>query len=113
MNVDWDAAGREAVDWLCRLLRFDTTNPPGNELPLVRDVAGALAEEGLAPGVLESAPGRGNLVVRLKGDGSERPLLLLSHIDVVPAEPAKWTRDPFGGEVDEGYVWGRGRSIPS
>lgn len=108
MNVDWQAAGREAVDWHCRLLRFDTTNPPGNELPLVRDIAGALTGEGLSPGVLESAPGRGNLVVRLKGDGSKRPLLLLSHIDVVPAEPAKWTRDPFGGEVDAGYVWGRG-----
>ena len=108
MTVDWDAAGREAVDWLGRLLRFDTTNPPGNELPLVRDIAGALTGEGLAPRVLESAPGRGNLVVRLEGDGSERPLLLLSHIDVVPAEPAKWTRDPFGGTVDAGYVWGRG-----
>ncbi len=108
MNVVWDASGREAVGWLRRLLRFDTTNPPGNELPLVRDIAGALAAEGLAPCVLESAPGRGNLVVRLEGDGSERPLLLLSHIDVVPAEPAKWTRDPFGGTVDAGYVWGRG-----
>jgi acetylornithine deacetylase/succinyl-diaminopimelate desuccinylase-like protein len=108
MNVDWDRAGREAVDWLCRLLRFDTTNPPGNELPLVRDIAGALAGEGLSPRILESAPGRGNLVVRLEGDGSERPVLLLSHVDVVPAEPEKWTHDPFGGEAAAGYVWGRG-----
>ena len=94
MNLDWDKAGREAVDWLGRLLRFDTTNPPGNELPLVRDIAGTLAGEGLSPGILESAPGRGNLVVRLKGDGSERPVLLLSHLDVVPAEPEKWTPPP-------------------
>ncbi len=108
MNVDWDKAGREAVDWLGRLLRFDTTNPPGNELPLVRDIAGALAGEGLSPAILESAPGRGNLVVRLKGDGSERPVLLLSHVDVVPAEPEKWTHAPFGGEVAAGYAWGRG-----
>ena len=108
MNVDWDGAGLEAVNCLCRLLRFDTTNPPGNELPLVRDIAGVLAGEGLAPRVLESAPGRGNLVVRLEGDGSERPLLLLSHIDVVPAEPSKWTRDPFSGTVEAGHVWGRG-----
>ncbi len=107
-NVDWNRAGEEAVRWLQELVRFDTTNPPGNELPLVRHAAERLTAEGLAPQVLESEPERGNLVVRLKGDGSERPLLLLSHLDVVPAEPEKWTHPPFAAEVAEGHVWGRG-----
>ena len=108
MNVDWNAAGAEAVNRLQEMLRFDTTNPPGNELPLVRHLAGQLEEEGLSPRIIESATDRGNLVVRLEGDGSERPVLLLSHLDVVPAEPEKWTHPPFAGEVAEGYVWGRG-----
>ena len=108
MEIDWEKAGDEAVTWLQRMIRFDTTNPPGDELALVQDLAGALESEGLAPQALESTPGRGNLVVRLKGDGSERPLLLLSHLDVVPAEPERWTYPPFEGVVADGYVWGRG-----
>ena len=108
MNIDWNAAGQEAVAWLQTLIRFDTTNPPGNELPLVRHVAEALRAEGIASRALASEPERGNLVVRLEGDGSERPLLLLSHLDVVPAEPEKWTHPPFAGEVAEEHVWGRG-----
>ena len=58
--------------------------------------------------ILESAPGRANLVARLRGDGSQRPLLLSGHVDVVPVEREHWTHDPFGGEVIDGYVWGRG-----
>jgi acetylornithine deacetylase/succinyl-diaminopimelate desuccinylase-like protein len=107
-ELNWDTIGKEAVSNLQTLVRFDTTNPPGNELPLVKHLAAQLTEEGLAPQILESAPGRANLVVRLKGDGSERPLLLLSHLDVVPAEPARWTHPPFEGEVEEGYLWARG-----
>ena len=108
MKSDWEKVGDEAVAWLQRMIRFDTTNPPGDELALVQDLAGALESEGLAPQALESTPGRGNLIVRLKGDGSERPLLLLSHLDVVPAEPERWTYPPFEGVVADGYVWGRG-----
>ena len=107
-GIDWDTIGKEAVENLQSLVRFDTTNPPGNELPLVNHLAEHLKREGLEPQILESAPGRGNLVVRLKGDGSERPLLLLSHLDVVPAEPDRWTHPPFEGVVDEGYLWARG-----
>jgi len=99
---------KEAVERLRSMVRFDTTNPPGNELPLVRQLAEELEGEGLEPQVLESVEGRGNLAVRLKGDGSERPLLLLSHLDVVPVEPERWTHPPFAGEVADGFVWGRG-----
>ena len=108
MKVDWDVAGEETTIRLQEMIRFDTTNPPGNELPLVRYLANRLEEEGLDPKILGPGEGRGNLVVRLKGDGSERPVLLLSHLDVVPSEPEKWTYPPFSGEVVEGCVWGRG-----
>ncbi len=108
MQIEWDNIRRETIACLQQLIRFETVNPPGNELPLVRSLAEELAEEGFAPQVLESGPGRGNLVVRLRGDGSERPVLLLSHLDVVPAEPEQWTHPPFAGKVADGYVWGRG-----
>ncbi|MBT4496484.1 MAG: M20/M25/M40 family metallo-hydrolase, partial [Gemmatimonadetes bacterium] len=108
MKIDWNLMEKEAVERLRSMVRFDTTNPPGNELPLVRQLAEELEGEGLEPQVLESVEGRGNLAVRLKGDGSERPLLLLSHLDVVPVEPERWTHPPFAGEVADGFVWGRG-----
>lgn len=108
MQPDWNEVGQEAVACLQHLIRFATVNPPGDELPLVRQLAQDLTQEGFAPQVLESAPERGNLVVRLRGDGSQRPLLLLSHLDVVPVEPEQWTHPPFAGEVADGFVWGRG-----
>lgn len=108
MTINWNAAGAEAVARLQHMLRFDTTNPPGNELPLAQHLATQVAQDGLEARILESAPGRANLVVRLRGDGSERPLLLISHLDVVPAEPARWTHPPFAGALAEGQVWGRG-----
>jgi acetylornithine deacetylase/succinyl-diaminopimelate desuccinylase-like protein len=106
--MNWDSAGAEAVERLCRMLRFDTTNPPGNELSLVRDLEEEAKVHGLDVSVFEADTDRGNLVVRRKGDGSRRPLLLLSHLDVVPAEPEHWRFPPFAGKVAEDHVWGRG-----
>jgi acetylornithine deacetylase/succinyl-diaminopimelate desuccinylase-like protein len=102
------AAEDDAIAHLRALLRFDTTNPPGNERPAIDYVAAALAREGIAAEVFEPAPGRANLVARLRGDGSAPPLLLTSHVDVVAAEPAKWTHGPFSGDLDQGCIWGRG-----
>ena len=107
-TIDWDAQEREAVSWLQQMIRFDTTNPPGNELALVRHLAAAVEREGLSPRVLVSGEERANLVIRLAGDGSERPLLLMSHLDVVPAEPDQWTHPPFAADRAGGFVWGRG-----
>lgn len=98
----------EAVRHLQNLIRINTTNPPGNETAAVQYLDGVLRAEGYDPLVLESAPWRGNLVARFKGDGSLPPLLLFGHTDVVPAEPEHWTHPPFGGDLAEGYVWGRG-----
>ena len=108
MEIDWGEMEREAVERLRGMVRFDTTNPPGDELALVRRLARELEREELQPQVLVSEGERASLAVRLKGDGSERPLLLLSHLDVVPVEPERWTHPPFAGEVADGFVWGRG-----
>ncbi len=109
--LDWEAASAETVETIQRLVRIDTTNPPGNELPAVQLVREILLQNGFPADsiqVLEFAPGRANLVARLRGDGSKRPLLLSGHVDVVPVEREHWSHDPFGGEIDGGYIWGRG-----
>ena len=100
--------GREAVQLLSEYLRIDTTNPPGNEDRATAFLSRILSEEDIDCQVHESAPGRSNLYARLKGDGSKRPVVLLSHSDVVPADRAYWSVDPFGGLVRDGYIWGRG-----
>ena len=84
-------------------------NPPGDEIAAARYVAEVLDDAGLRPEVFEPFPGRGSVAARLHGDGSGgEPLLLLSHLDVVPAPADGWTHDPFAGDVADGYVWGRG-----
>ncbi len=98
----------ESLEHLRSLLRFDTSNPPGKEMAAARYLAQILEREGFSPELIESAPGRGNVVARLKGNSNERPLLLLSHLDVVPAEAEHWNHDPFGAEIHEGYLYGRG-----
>lgn len=109
--IHWPAAVEETVRNLVRLLQLDTSNPPGNELPAILAIRDILLRNGLpeeAITVVESAPSRANLVARLRGDGSARPLLLSGHVDVVPVERERWSRDPFGGEVADGCIWGRG-----
>lgn len=104
----WPAAEDEALDLFRDLLRIDTTNLPGNELPAAELLADSLRRDGLDPVLLESAPGRGNVVARLKGTGAKPPLLLTAHLDVVTADPAEWEHPPFAAEIHDGYVWGRG-----
>jgi len=106
--IDWTAVRGEVVAHLQRLIQFDTTNPPGNELPVARYLADVMSEAGIAARVFEPAPGRGAVVGRLRGNGSSKPVLLLAHMDVVPAQRDQWTVDPFAGVVRDGYVYGRG-----
>ena len=106
------SAEEEAVVFASDLIRIDTTNRGGGdcrERPAAEYVAERLAEAGLAPTVLESAPGRANVVARLEGaDPGAGALLLHGHLDVVPADPAEWERHPLSGEVDDGVLHGRG-----
>src|SRR5574341_768356 len=105
---DWVIANREVIHHLQDLIRLETVNPPGNEMLAAEHLARLLRNEGIEPVVLESAPGRGSVIARLKGTGEKPPLLLYGHTDVVPVEPGGWTRPPFSGDVADGFVWGRG-----
>jgi len=98
----------EVTGFLSELIRIDTTNPPGNETAAAKYVSKTLEQDGFKCELFESAAGRGSVVTRLKGVGSEPSLLLLSHLDVVAANAKEWSVDPFGGVVKDGFVWGRG-----
>ncbi len=99
----------ELVELLRSLIRIKSVNPPGDEILAARHLEQVFSEEGIRATVVEPFPGRGSIVARVHGDGSGGdPLLLLSHLDVVPAEPKGWRHDPFGGDLADGYVWGRG-----
>ena len=107
--IDWAAVETESAQLLSRYLQFDTTNPPGNERAAVEFLAEVLRQRGFEPRLIESAPGRANLVTRLPGrKRSAGACLLYAHADVVPAAPTGWSVSPFGGQIQDGFVWGRG-----
>ena len=101
------AVQERPVELLQRLIRFDTTNPPGRERECIEWIQQLLDERGCSVRVVARDSERPNLIARLPGEGLAPPLLLQGHIDVVPAE-GSWSRPPFGGEVADGHVWGRG-----
>ena len=90
------------------LIRFDTTNPPGNEAACIAYIRQLLTEAGIPVTILARAPSRPNLIARLPGQGTAPPLLLQGHIDVVNTANQPWQHPPFAGEVIDGYLWGRG-----
>ncbi len=98
----------EVCELLQKLIRIDTTNPPGNETFAAKFLRENLKEDGFECEIIESKPTRGSLITRLKGEGTGPSLLLLSHLDVVAANPAEWSVDPFSGVVKDGFVYGRG-----
>jgi acetylornithine deacetylase/succinyl-diaminopimelate desuccinylase-like protein len=99
---------RRPAELLQRLIRFDTTNPPGNEGECIAFIEGLLRDAGLEAGLYGRDPARPNLVARLGGRGSAPPLLLYGHVDVVSTAGQTWRHDPFAAEVHDGYIWGRG-----
>ncbi len=109
MKIPWETFERETIDQLRALIRLNTANPPGNERIAADYLAAELGGAGIEPAIVEAAPDRANLIARIAGsDPALAPLMLSSHTDVVPVEAARWSRDPFGGEVADGCVWGRG-----
>jgi len=107
MAVDWESVRDEVTGYLQALLRINTMNPPGNETEAAAYLSTVARDAGI-PCELAGTRGRDNFVARLSGSGAGRPVVLLGHTDVVGVERERWTRDPFGGEVADGYVWGRG-----
>ena len=110
----WTVASEELVETVRELIRIRSINPPApdapdGELVAARSIEAMLVAAGLEPEVIEPEPGRGSVHVRLHGDGSGGdPLLLLSHLDVVPAPPERWSHDPFAADLVDGYIYGRG-----
>jgi acetylornithine deacetylase/succinyl-diaminopimelate desuccinylase-like protein len=96
-----------SAELLAQLLRFDTTNPPGNERACIEWVRGLLQELGVEVRIVARDPERPNLIARVKGAGGSPPLLLQGHVDVVAAT-GEWQVEPFAGSEQDGYVWGRG-----
>jgi acetylornithine deacetylase/succinyl-diaminopimelate desuccinylase-like protein len=98
----------DSVELLRDLIRFDTTNPPGNEETCIAFVEALLREHGIESERYEKAPGRPNLIARHAGSNGGAPLVLYGHVDVVTTAGQQWTRPPFAAELHDGFVWGRG-----
>jgi acetylornithine deacetylase/succinyl-diaminopimelate desuccinylase-like protein len=106
--VDWGRQQAEILRHFRALLQIDTSNPPGNETKAVEYLKKVLEDEGIPTQTFALDPNRTNLVARLKGNGSKRPLLIMAHTDTVGVQRDKWPVDPFGAVLKDGYVWGRG-----
>ncbi len=105
----WHDVLEEAAGWLQNLVRFDTSNPPGNERPAADYLHDILVDEGIESEVAGPLPHRSSVLARVRGDGSGgRPVLLVSHLDVVPATPAGWDVEPFSATLKDRFIWGRG-----
>src|ERR1700683_2228323 len=110
-QTDINKISDEALIWLQDLIRINTSNPPGNEIVAAKYVGSILQKEGIPFEIFESTPGRGILVARLSVGtfpDPSRALLLMAHLDVVGVDKTKWTVDPFGGVIKDGYIYGRG-----
>jgi len=106
--VPWERVERETLDHFLTLVRTDTTSPPGNETRVAEYLKGVLEAEGIPARLLALDPKRANLVARIRGNGSKRPILVMGHTDVVGAQREKWSVDPFAAVRKDGYIWGRG-----
>src|SRR5271156_2172831 len=107
-QIDWNKINSEALDYYLTYLRFDTTNPPSNTAAAIAYLKSILDKEGIATETFESKPGMVTLVAKLPGPAGVKPLMLMSHADVVPAVRANWTHPPFSADLSGGYVWARG-----
>ena len=106
--LNWKQQQAEILRHYRALVQLDTSSPPGNETRAVDYLKKTFEAEGIPVKTFALDPARANLVARIKGNGSKRPLLLMSHTDVVGVQREKWPVDPFGAVLKDGYVWGRG-----
>ena len=107
-TLHWDTIQAEALTLFFDYLKLDTTNPPGNESRAAKFFAAICQREGIEHKVFEALPGRATFWARVKGDGSQRPIILLNHTDVVPHDRAYWTTDPFVPVEKDGFIYARG-----
>jgi acetylornithine deacetylase/succinyl-diaminopimelate desuccinylase-like protein len=106
--IDCDATREETLQHLSDLIKINTTNPPGRETRVANYLQAILAEEGIESELYALDPERANLVARIKGNGSKRPILIMGHTDVVGVQADRWTEEPFSGLRKDGWLYGRG-----
>jgi acetylornithine deacetylase/succinyl-diaminopimelate desuccinylase-like protein len=106
--MDWNQLLDEATRYLQEYIQIQTVNPPGNEIEGARFLKKIFDKESIPCQIFEPSPGRGSILATLKGNGKKKPILLVNHIDVVPAEKENWETDPFAGTIKDGYLYGRG-----
>jgi acetylornithine deacetylase/succinyl-diaminopimelate desuccinylase-like protein len=106
--LDWSAVETETLEHFQALLRFNTSDPPGREIEAANYIKTVLEREGIATESFATDPNRPNIVARIKGNGSKRPILIMGHTDVVNVDTTKWRFPPFSATRDSGYVYGRG-----
>ena len=107
-RIDWPRYQDMAVELMQQYLRVNTSNPPGNEIEAARFLKKIFDQHGIENEIFEYKPGRANIIARIKGNGSKRPIILLSHTDVVTAEPSAWEVEPFSGVIKNDSIYGRG-----
>ncbi|HEY9136902.1 MAG TPA: M20/M25/M40 family metallo-hydrolase [Terriglobus sp.] len=107
-SIDWSSVNRESLANYQSLIRIDSSNPPGNETEVAKKVQEILTKDGIESKLVGAEPNRLSLIARLKGNGTKKPILILGHTDVVGVQREKWSEDPFGAKLIDGYVWGRG-----
>jgi acetylornithine deacetylase/succinyl-diaminopimelate desuccinylase-like protein len=105
---NWSTVNPETLKRFQELVRIDSTDPPGNETKVAEYVKGILEAEGIPATLAAQDPARANVIARIKGNGSKRPLLIMGHSDTVKVDPPKWMFPPFSAQLDGGYVYGRG-----
>ena len=106
--MDWDQLLSEAVHYFQKYLQIETVNPPGNEIEGAKFFKNIFDQQSIPCEIFEPSLGRGNILATLRGSGEKKPILLLSHMDVVPAERERWEVDPFSGTIKDGYFYSRG-----
>lgn len=107
-KADWSKIDKETFEYFTSMIKIDSSNPPGNETQVAKYLQGVLEKEGITSVLAGAEPNRLSLIARIKGNGSKKPILIMGHTDVVGVQRDRWTEDPFGAKLVDGYIWGRG-----
>src|SRR5580704_2704034 len=107
-EIDWKKLQAETREHFSAMVRINSSNPPGNETVVAKYIQSVLQREGIPSKLVGTDPNRLSVIARLKGSGARKPILIMGHTDVVPVQAEKWTEDPFGAKLVDGYIWGRG-----
>jgi acetylornithine deacetylase/succinyl-diaminopimelate desuccinylase-like protein len=107
-DLDWKKLQAETLEHFSAMVRINSSNPPGNETVVAKYIQSVLQHEGIPSKLVGTDPNRLSVIARLKGSGAKKPILIMGHTDVVGVQREKWSEDPFGAKLVDGYVWGRG-----